>query len=72
MVLIALTTAIVEVEVVVRNTFLFNTHAGSVYHVPCEEGVVAVLHLVSASAVVFSFWLPPDELTGCACVWTWL
>lgn len=72
MVLIALTTTIVEVEVVVRDTFLFNAHAGSVYHVPCEERVVTVLHLVPASAVIISFWIPPDELAGCACVWTWL
>ena len=60
-----LTTAIVVVEVVVNFTLLFNAQAGSTDGVPCVEGVVTVLHLIPACAVIFFiFFVPPDELAG--------
>jgi hypothetical protein len=68
---VALTAAVVEVEMVVDEfTRLLYAQAGSVDHIPSVISVVTVLHLISASAFIFSVWLPPDELARWACIWT--
>jgi hypothetical protein len=38
--------------------------------IPSEIGIVAVLDLISASTVIFSFCISPDELSRLADVWT--
>jgi hypothetical protein len=58
---VTLTAAVIVVEVVVVFARLFNAQAGSVDDIPSVIGVIAVLHLISASAVIISFWLSPDE-----------
>jgi hypothetical protein len=58
-----LTVAVVEVKMVVDEfTRLFKALAGSADHIPSVISVVTVLHLISASAFIFSVWLPLDEL----------
>jgi len=53
--LVALTAAVVEVEMVVVFANLLHTQALTVVGVPCFECVVAVLHFPSASTVVFAW-----------------
>jgi hypothetical protein len=53
--LVALTAAVVEIEMVVVFASLLHTQALTVDSVPCFECVVAVLHFPSASTVIFAW-----------------
>lgn len=61
--LVALTAAVVEIEMVVVSASLLHTNALTVDGVPCFECVVAVLHFPSASTVVFAWngWTAVDS-----------
>jgi hypothetical protein len=68
---VALTSALVEVKVVVSFfTGLLKARAIPIDVIPSEIGVVTVLDLISASTVIFSFCISPDELSRLADVWT--